>query len=83
LSQDEEYGWATEFPESDAYLALNFTRCGLADWFRDQGVPEIAPIACEGDFIVAEFLTGLELKRTKTIAGGDDICDFRYVKEQA
>jgi len=28
-------------------------------------------------------MTGLELVRTKTIAGGDDICDFRYVKEQA
>ena len=24
-------------------------------------------------------MTGLELVRTKTIADGDDICDFRYV----
>ena len=78
--RDEEYGWASEFPESDAYMAIDMTRCGLADWFGDQGVPEIAPIACEGDFIVAEFMTGLKLVRTKTIAGGDDICDFRYVK---
>ena len=81
--QDEEYGWATEFPESDAYIAIDVTRCGLVDWYRDQGVPEIAPIGCEGDFIMAEFMTGLELVRTKTIADGDDICDFRYVKKQA
>jgi hypothetical protein len=32
---------------------------------------------------MAEFVTGLELVRTKTIAGGDDICVFRHVKEQA
>ena len=81
--QDEKYGWAVEFPESDAYMAFDMTRCGLADWFRDQGVPEIATIGCEGDYITAEFYTGLELVRTKTIAGGDQICDFRYVKEQA
>jgi hypothetical protein len=81
--EDEEYGWASEFPESDAYIAVNMTRCGLAKWFKEQGVPEIAPIACEGDFVWEEFMTGLELVRTKTIADGDDICDFRYVKIQA
>jgi hypothetical protein len=81
--QDEAYGWATEFPESDAYIAIDVTRCGLVDWYTDEGVPEIGPIGCEGDFIMAEFMTGLELIRTKTIAGGDDICDFRYVKERA
>jgi hypothetical protein len=80
--EDEEYGWASEFPESDAYIAADVTRCGLVDWYTDQGVPEIAPIACEGDFVWAEFMTGLELKRTKTIAAGDDVCDFRYVRAQ-
>jgi len=81
--QDEKYGWAAEFPESDAYIAYDITRCGLVDWYTDQGVPEIAPIGCEGDFIMVEFMTGLKLARTKTIADGDDICVFRYVKEQA
>jgi hypothetical protein len=78
---DEEYGWAAEFPQSDAYIAVNMIRCGLVKWFRQQGVPEIAPIACEGDFVLAEFMTGLELRRTKTLAEGDPICDFRYVKK--
>lgn len=81
--KDEAYGWAAEFPESDATLAFDMTRCGLVDWFGDQGVPEIAPIACEGDYIVAEYMTGLELVRTKTIAAGDEICDFRYVRKEA
>jgi len=77
---EEKYWWAAEFPESDAYIAVNITQCGLVKWFREQGVPEIAPIACEGDFVWAEFMTGLKLVRTKTLAQGDDICDFRYVK---
>jgi hypothetical protein len=79
--QNEAYGWATEFPESDAYIAIDVTRCGLVDWYADEGVSEIAPIGCEGDFIMAEFMTGLKLERTKTIAGDNDICDFRYVQE--
>jgi len=77
---EEEYGWASEFPESDAHIAVNITRCGLVKWFREQGVPEIAPIACKGDFVWAKFMTGLKLIRTKTLAEGYDICDFRYVK---
>lgn len=79
--ENEEYGWATEFPQSDAYIAVNVTRCGLVKWFKEQGVPEIAPVACEGDFIWAEYMKGLELRRTKTLARGDELCDFRYVKK--
>jgi hypothetical protein len=56
------------------------TKCGLLDWFRDQGASEIAPIACEGDLIRTESLKGLKFIRTKTIANGDEICDFRFVK---
>jgi hypothetical protein len=78
---EEEYGWAAEFPESEAYIAVDITRCGLVKWFTEQGAPEIAPIACEGDFVWAEFMTGLELRRTQTLASGDNICDFRYVKK--
>jgi hypothetical protein len=78
--QDEPYGWTTEFPDSDAYIAIDVTRCGLVDWYAEQGAPEVAPIGCEGDFIVAEYMPGLELARSQTIADGDQACVFRYVK---
>jgi hypothetical protein len=77
---DEPYGWAVEFPQADAVMAVNFTRCGLAQWFAEQGVPEVAPIACQGDYVMAEFMKGLKLVRTQTLANGDPMCDFRYVK---
>jgi hypothetical protein len=82
FKKDEKYGWASDFPQSDAYIAFNMTKCGLSDWFRDQGAPEIASIACEGDFIWTKLLTGLEFIRTKTIANGNDVCDFRFLKKQ-
>lgn len=81
IKKDEKYGWATVLPESDAYIAVDFTKCGITDWFRDQGSPEIAPIACEGDYIWFALWKGLKFIRTKTIANGYKICDFRFVHE--
>jgi len=52
----------------------------VTDWFREQGVLEIAPIACEGDYIQFALWKGLKFIRTKTLAGGDEVCDFRFVK---
>ena len=81
IKKDEKYGWATVLPESDAYIAVDYTKCGITDWFREQGAPEIAPIACEGDYIQFALWKGLKFFRTKTIANGDEICDFRFVHE--
>ena len=79
----EKYGWFAEFPESDAYIGVNYVQCGLTDWFRDQEAPEIAPIACEGDYIQFALLKGVKFVRTKTIANGNEICDFRFYQEDA
>ena len=80
IKKDEKYGWTAVIPDSDAYIAVDYTKCGLTDWFRDQGVPEIAPIACEGDYIQFALWKGLKFVRTKTIANGDEICDMRFIK---
>jgi len=80
IKKDEKYGWTTIFPKSDAYIAVDYSKCGLTDWFRDQGAPEIAPIACEGDYIQFKLWKGLKFVRTKTIANGDGICDMRFYK---
>ena len=69
-------------PDSDAYMAVNYTKCGLTDWFQDQGAPEIAPIACEGDHIQFALWKGLKFERTQTIASGAPICDMRFYKPE-
>ena len=52
--------------------------CPLADYFKDQGVPELTPhTACNLDYCAArEF--GVDLVRTQTIADGAAHCDFRW-----
>ncbi len=82
IKNDEHHGWAVVLPDSKAYIAVDYKKCGLVSWFRDQRAPEIAPIACEGDYIQFALWKGLDFKRTKTIADGDDICDMRFYKTE-
>jgi hypothetical protein len=63
---------------SEAGVAFDVTLCPLADYLRDQGVPELTPhAACNLDYCAArEF--GVDLVRTQTIADGAEHCDFRW-----
>jgi hypothetical protein len=63
---------------SKAGVAFDVTLCPLADYFRDQGVPELTQhAACNLDYSAArEF--GVKLLRTQSIAGGSVHCDFRW-----
>ena len=63
---------------SEAGVAFDVTLCPLADYFKDQGVPELTPhAACNLDYGAArEF--GVELVRSQTIADGAAHCDFRW-----
>ena len=63
---------------SEAGVAFDVTICPLADYFKDQGVPELTPhAACNLDYCAArEF--GVELDRSQTIADGAAYCDFRW-----
>jgi hypothetical protein len=79
-SLTEPNGWKMKRCDSDAYWAFDVHRCGLYNWLKEQGAEEICTAFCEVDYVNASYMTGLRLDRTKTIAGGDDICDFRYRK---
>ena len=59
-------------------VAFDVTRCPLADYFKDQGVPELTPYAaCRLDFAAARAY-GVDLVRSQTIAEGAEYCDFRW-----
>jgi hypothetical protein len=59
-------------------VAFDVTLCPFADYFKDQGVPELTPHAsCNLDYGAArEF--GVELVRSQTIVDGAAYCDFRW-----
>jgi len=63
---------------SQTGVSFDVTRCPLADYFKNQGVPELTRhAACNLDYCAArEF--GVDLVRTQTIATGAQYCDFRW-----
>ncbi len=64
--------------DSDDGVAWDVTRCPFADYFAEQGVPELtAHAACNLDYRAADEI-GVGLVRTQTIADGSDHCDFRW-----
>ena len=63
---------------SKTSVAFDVTVCPLADYFKDQGVPELtAHAACNLDYCAASEL-GVDLVRSQTIADGAAHCDFRW-----
>ena len=83
-TQKKEYpaNWVAELLRGDGKeydFGYNYTECALVKMFKKHNVPEIAPYVCLNDFLRSKTL-GTGLHRTKTIAQGDDICNFRYKK---
>ena len=67
-----------KYPPSEAGVAFDVTLCPLADYFKDQGVPELTQhAACNLDYCLAREL-GVDSVRTQTIADGAAHCDFRW-----
>ncbi len=83
-TQKREYpaNWVATFVRGDGKefdYGYDYTECGLVKYFRSQGVPELAPYVCLNDFLKSAAI-GSGLRRTRTLAEGDDVCDFRYKK---
>ena len=64
--------------ETGVAVAFDVTLCPLADYFKDQGLPELTSYAaCNLDHGAARAF-GVDLVRSQTIAGGAEYCDFRW-----
>ncbi len=58
--------------------SFDVVRCRVPEALRVAGAERLAPIFCEVDGIYFPiFEPAVELKRTKTIIHGGDVCDFR------
>lgn len=61
-------------------VAFDVTTCRFAQLCRAFDRMYLAPLFCEADSrFFRSGATGIQLLRTKTIARGDDVCDFRFV----
>lgn len=70
--------------DSDEKFEVHITKCRYADFYLEQGEPEIGyAMHCALDFGEAEaFSPDIVLKRTKTLMQGDRCCNHCYERLQ-
>lgn len=83
-TQKREYpdNWVATFVPgdgSDFDYGYDYSECAIVKYLKAHGAEEVAPYICLNDFIRSRAY-GTGLRRTKTIAQGDGICNFRYKK---
>lgn len=75
-------GWqAVIRDEKGAYVAADMTACGLFQWLSLNQAPGICAAACAVDYVTAAAMPHLKLERKETIANGDSVCSFRYIRK--
>jgi len=69
--------------EDEGELSFKVISCKYADIYEKLGIKELGCVlSCSRDFSFMEgFNPEIELIRTKTIMGGSECCDFRYVRK--
>ena len=78
--REYEWDWVYEFVEGEGEVfdyGYNFIECATQKFYRIHGAEAFLPFYFFLDFPKSE-LGGLGLTRTKTLAEGDDHCDFRF-----
>ena len=76
-SEDE---FKVEFLQADeAILAFDIHKCFYFEIFQKNNMPELGPIQCSFDIVMANPLKRwIRFERKRKIADGDDCCTFRY-----
>jgi hypothetical protein len=73
-------GYRTRYVPTNKGLGFDVIRCPVAEYFRKRDVPDLGVGTwCMLDYTLAE-MGGLRMARTKTLAAGDKLCDFRWFK---
>ena len=83
-SLEREYpgGYVLAYVEGDGQdfdYGIDYIECASCTFLSAQGAPELAPYVCAVDKVASEML-GWGLRRTMTLAQGDERCDFRFKK---
>ncbi len=75
-----EAAWATQpiYDENgEMQLGLDIKRCGICVFFKQQKMEKYIKYMCLGDYPMFGSL-GLYLHRTKTYAGTNEVCDYKF-----
>lgn len=72
-------GFTIEYVEEEGDWGVNYRRCAIYDFLKEQDAEDFAPYVCLSDIALSDAM-GWGLKRTETLADGCDKCDFRFRK---
>jgi hypothetical protein len=71
-----------EVEQQEGCFGFDIRKCFYFDILREAGKPELGPILCDYDNILADAVTSwIEFTRHETIATGDKRCTFRYCEK--
>lgn len=78
LNHNNNWNISLVYPNaSDSFeIGINIHTCPIVRMCETLGVLRFAPYFCKNDFVTYNVL-GIQLTRTKTLADGDVMCDFR------
>jgi hypothetical protein len=62
------------------HAGLDILSCPIVNALVEIGMPEVAPVMCAIDQVYGNGFRGIQFKRTKSVAEGDDCCDYRYIR---
>jgi hypothetical protein len=85
-SQERQYpgDWVYNFVPSDGktfLFGVDYTECGIVKYLTQEGAPELAPYLCRLDYPMCAAMR-MGLIRTKTLALGDEKCNFRFCRDR-
>ena len=72
-----DFGWE-EISRTDKISGFNCTKCPIGAYFLKENLSDVCVQSiCKLDHQLSDHL-GVNFERTKTIANGDETCDFRW-----
>ncbi|MHA2362601.1 MAG: L-2-amino-thiazoline-4-carboxylic acid hydrolase [Candidatus Hodarchaeales archaeon] len=78
INYNNKYFELIEVIENKTEIGFDLNKCIYFDIFQKNKRPELGPILCEFDFILARTLSKwIVFERTETIASGGICCNFR------
>jgi hypothetical protein len=79
---NNEYFQVLEVDQEVECFGFDIQKCLYFDILREAGKPELGPILCDYDSILADaFESWIHFTRHETIASGDKRCNFRYCRK--
>lgn len=75
------YTWQYQITKTgNKRFTAEFSRCGIYDYFRSKGHPELVPAMCLMDYSFCEVQKHIFLRR-ETLATGGKVCDCTYISK--